>query len=218
MRSFLRPGDTAVDVGAYKGGYTYWMRQQVGPSGQVYAFEPQPDAARFLQCAVRAFSWTNVHVEEAGLSAIRGRGTLHAPKAGPSQGACLSGDQASRFAHRYDVRIESLDEFLADSLTDRSVGRRVTLIKCDVEGHELDVFQGAEKTLTTDRPHLLFECEARHRPSRSVEDVFARLQGLGYRGSFFWNGERLDVGDFDLKLHQAEDRKPYANNFLFEPV
>jgi FkbM family methyltransferase len=203
MRSFLRPGDTAVDVGAYKGGYTYWMQQQVGPSRQVYSFEPQPEAARFLRCAVRAVSWANEPVEEAGLTASRGRGTLRAPKGWPV---------AARVLVRRSG--QSLDEFFSD----HSAGPRVTLIKCDVEGHELDVFQGAEKTLTKDQPHLLLECEGRHRPSRSVVDVFAHLQKLGYRGSFFWNGKRLDVRDFDLARHQAEDRKPYVSNFLFEPV
>ena len=37
MRSVLRHGDVAVDVGAYKGGYTYWMREAVGDAGTVFS-------------------------------------------------------------------------------------------------------------------------------------------------------------------------------------
>ena len=214
MRGFLRPGDVAVDAGAYKGGYTYWMRQHVGASGQVFAFEPQPELADFLARAVDAFSWTNVHVEQAGLSASRGDRTLHAPKAGPSQGASLSEAYADHSVRSYQVRLESLDDFLAE----HRLNRRVALIKCDVEGYELDVFRGAEQTLATDRPYLLFECEARHSPNRLVDDVFAHLEGLGYRGSFFWSGGPRDISDFDVAEHQVEGRRPYANNFLFEPA
>ena len=47
MRSVLRHGDVAVDVGAYKGGYTYWMREAVGDAGTVFAFEPQPELAYY---------------------------------------------------------------------------------------------------------------------------------------------------------------------------
>ena len=190
------------------------MRQEVGASGRVLAFEPQPELAAFLRRGVDAFSWTNVHVEEAGLSAVRGERTLHAPRAGPSQGASLVVEQRGSEARRYAVRIDTLDEFVAE----RRLTGRVGFIKCDVEGHELDVFRGAEEILTRARPHLLFECEARHDPSRSATDVFGYLERLGYRGSFFWHGERLAVGELDLAAHQRPERRPYANNFMFVPV
>ena len=214
MRGVLQPGDVAVDVGAYKGGYTYWMRQEVGASGRVLAFEPQPELATFLRRGVEAFSWTNVHVEEAGLSAVRGERTLHAPGTRPSQRASLLMERGHRETRRYAVRIDTLDEFVAE----RRLGRRIGFIKCDVEGHELDVFRGAEGILATDRPRLLFECEARHDLDRSVTEVFDYLERLGYRGSFFWRGECLTIGELDLATHQAPDRRPYANNFMFVPA
>lgn len=162
---------------------------------------------------MRALSWTNVHVGQAGLSAVRGEHTLHAPKPGPSQGASLSGARADRSARSYRVRSESLDDFLAE----RCASARVALIKCDVEGHEHEVFRGAERTLASDRPCVLFEGEGRHRPNGRIDDVFADLERLGYRGSFFWAGTRLDPEEFDVTEHQVVGRRPYGNNFLFEP-
>ena len=53
-----------------------------------------------------------------------------------------------------------LDSFFA------SRTQPVSLIKCDVEGHEGEVFRGAEQLLRQDRPILLFECEQRHNGSR----------------------------------------------------
>ena len=214
MRGVLQPGDVVVDVGAYKGGYTYWMRQEVGASGRVLAFEPQPELAAFLRRGVDAFSWRNVHVEEAALSAVRGERTLCAPGLRPSPSASLVVEPRHGDARRYPVRIDTLDDFVAE----RRLSRPIGFIKCDVEGHELDVFHGAEEVLTTDRPPLLFECEARHDPSRSVTDVFGYLERLGYRGSFFWRGDRLAVRELDLEAHQTPGRRPYANNFIFVPV
>ncbi len=213
MRSVLRPDGVVVDAGAYKGGYTYWMREEVGTAGQVFAFEPQPELAAFLRRAVQASSWTNVHVEEAGLSDERGERTLHAPPGGPTQDASLVGALAGPDARHYAVRTETLDAFVDN----RQSGGPIDFIKCDVEGHELDIFRGAEAVLTRDRPVLLFECEARHNPDRSVSEVFDYLEDLRYRGSFFWLGELVDVAYFDLETHQTLGRAPYANNFVFEP-
>jgi FkbM family methyltransferase len=210
MRGALRPGDVVVDAGAYKGGYTHWMRREVEASGQVFAFEPQPELAAFLRRMSEDFSWTNVHVEEAALSSGPGERTLHAPGSGPSQRASLVVERADE--RRYGVRLRGLDEFLAG----RPEARPVALIKCDVEGHELDVFRGAHNVLSRDRPRLLFECEARHDRSRSIHDVFTYLLELGYRGSFFWRGERRELGEFDVAMHQVPGRRHFANNFAFE--
>lgn len=213
MLAALRPGDTAVDAGAYKGGYTFWMRKAVGAAGHVLAFEPQPPLASYLRGCVDAFAWTNVRVDEAALSSEVGRRDLHVPADEPSPGASLVGASLPRGAARYPVRVDTLDR----TLDEARFPRPVRLLKCDVEGHELDLFEGARRTLLADQPLLLFECEARHDPTRTVEDVFAYLGALGYAGFFFWKGERLGVDRFDAEVHQVQGRRPYGNNFVFVP-
>lgn len=205
------PGDVAVDVGACKGGYTYWMRREVGDVGAVLAFEPQPVLAAYLRQCVRDFGWLNVHVDEAALSSEPGTGTLYVPGTGPSPGASLVGASLPEGSTGYEVHVDTLDRVLAE----RSLDTRVRLVKCDVEGHELEVFRGAERTLSDHRPHVLFECEARHLRGHTMEEVFGYLEELGYQGSFFWRGERLAVAEFVEELHQVQGRRPYANNFVF---
>jgi len=214
MRSVLRRGDLAVDIGAYKGGYTYWMRHAVGESGSVFAFEPQPTLASYLRQCVRDFGWRNVRVEEAALSSQVGARVLRLPGHVPSPGASVVGASLPDGGDAYEVRAETLDRFLETE----APGTPVRLIKCDVEGHELDVLAGAALTLAAYRPLLLVECEARHLQGHSMRDVFAHLEALGYRGSFFRSGERLDVSAFDVDRHQVEGRRPYSNNFVFEPA
>lgn len=212
MRSVLRRGDLAVDVGAYKGGYTYWIREEVGATGKVAAFEPQPELAAVLDRMIAAFGWTNVVVEPSGLTSLPCTGRLFVPGDRPSQRASLEWERPG--ARVVEVPLASLDDWLDANLPDT----RVAFLKIDVEGHELDVFRGAARVLQAHRPRLLFECEARHAPGRTVEEVLAHLERLGYVGSFFWEGALLPVADFEIEIHQVPGGRSYANNFAFEPI
>ena len=113
MRGVLRRGDVAVDVGAYKGGYTYWMREAVGDAGTVFAFEPQPELASYLRQCVRDFNWRNVRIEEIGLSSESGERMLHAPGVEPSPAASLVGASLREGSRSYEVRVDTLDRSLA---------------------------------------------------------------------------------------------------------
>ncbi len=212
MRGVLSPGDLAVDVGAHKGGYTYWMRRCVGPHGRIFAFEPQRDLAEYLGRVVSIFGWANVVIEPIGLSSSPGPLPLTIPGDGPSPSATFVPGTHEGDARLAEVTVGTLDGYLDRA----SVRRPVRLIKCDVEGLELEVFRGAEQTLVEHRPALLFESEVRHNPNRSVREVFRYLEGLGYAGSFFWHGRRCPVRDFDPSEQQVLGALPYVNNFLFE--
>ena len=62
MLRHLQPGDTAVDIGAWRGAYTYWMVKAVGPQGRVVCFEPQPAMISYLRKIKRhaapGYGWT----------------------------------------------------------------------------------------------------------------------------------------------------------------
>ncbi len=204
----LRRGDTAIDVGAHKGAYTWWMARAVGRAGRVFAFEPQPELAQRLRRQLTGPRWAHVSTEAAAVSERAGELDLYVPDAAPSPGASLEAARSADARRTHRVRVVTLDEHIP-------AGLRVGLIKVDVEGHELSVFRGAQRLLTTSRPALLFECEARHHRGDAIESVFAHLRGLGYVGSFFWRGRRLPLEQFRAEVHQVEGREPYANNFAF---
>ena len=233
VRDSLRAGQVAVDVGCHKGAYTYWMRRQVGPRGAVFAFEPQPPQVAYLQQAFAAMNYDNVVLVPMALSDRQGRlplcvpsgeGATHAASLEPGSrcrepsGTMSSAGSASARQTCSDVDVTTLDAFFAD----RPQGP--DFLKIDVEGHESAVLAGGRQTLQRHRPKLLVECEARHRPEGDVRAVFALLKSLGYRGSFFENGRRRPLADFDPAVHQRLDpdsnRLPrgYVNNFAFEPT
>ncbi len=108
----------------------------------------------------------------------------------------------------YPVRVTTLDDhFDADT--------PVRLIKCDVEGHELEVFRGGERLLRAQRPLLLFECEERQHRRHTSGEVFAFLEGLGYQGFFFARGGLRPLREFDPARHGEPSSAEYANNFAF---
>jgi FkbM family methyltransferase len=191
----------------------YAMREAVGGSGAVVAFEPQPELASYLRRCVLDFDWSNVMVVERALSSAAGVRTLWRPADVPSPAASLDGASLPPGPRGIQVAVDALDGALASLLP----GRPVRLLKCDVEGHELEVLRGAAETLGAYRPLILLECEARHAPERPVREVFSHLEHLGYEGSFFWRGGRHHLAAFDAARHQVEGRRPYVNSFVFEP-
>jgi FkbM family methyltransferase len=208
----LNQGDVGVDVGAHKGAYTYWMRKSVGPDGKVYAFEPQSVLAGRLKALTGRQHYQNVVVENLGLSSSSGTLSLNVPGKSSSPGASFENmpDNQSP-GQSYPVQVTTLDAYFSPDST-----RGIHLLKCDAEGHELEVFKGAERLLTSHHPCLLFECERRHRASGRVDDVFSYLESLNYRGFFIDRGGPKDIDRFDPGIHQAESGAPgYVNNFLF---
>jgi len=222
VRTMLNQGDLAVDLGVHKGGYLYWLRKTVGATGQVVGFEPQQrllEKVRLLSCHR---GWSNVKLECLAVSDKAGLCQLGMPPGKiDSPGARLISKQLE------DVEIDnkewSTTSVQAVTLDDYFANRKqpVRFIKCDVEGEELNVFNGSLELLKTDSPILMFECEERHLRSHSVSDVFDLLHSFGYQGQFFSSNGILPLKEFSLTKHQSVcegnivDTKSYCNNFAF---
>ena len=216
----IRACDAVVDIGCHKGGFLYWLRRYVTASGKVYGFEPQPQLAQYLKEIVAMQRWGNVVVEASGVSSSNGSMELFvpAPDGVASPGATLSPTDTDFPHHRFRVPVVTLDDYF------RGQGDpRIACIKCDSEGHEIEVFRGAEGILRRDHPALLFECEQRHLPRAAPAVVFDYLRGLGYRGWFFGPSGLAPIEDFRLEVHQPVrpgrywDARDYCNNFAFLP-
>ena len=65
-------GATALDIGANKGIYCFWMLRAVGRAGRVVAFEPQPEMAEAIRQKQARFGWTNIEIINVALSDAEG--------------------------------------------------------------------------------------------------------------------------------------------------
>lgn len=216
----LRRGEVAVDLGAYKGAYTYWMRRRVGASGVVYAFEPQPTQIQYLREVISAMAYDNVEVVPLAASDHCIQRPLFVPEGlGKSHMASLEHAQSGlAMTAPYSVETTTLDSFFEKQ------SRGPNFLKIDVEGHESAVLNGGLKVIERWRPMILLECEGRHRTDGDVRPALNLLQSLGYEGSFFLRRRRFPLAKFNPAVHQRlEISHPvflpddYVNNFAFVP-
>jgi FkbM family methyltransferase len=194
---FATSGATVIDVGASWGLFTYHLARRVGPSGQVYSFEPHPDNAPMLHKLAEARPY--VHFNPVAVSDSAGHAELLVPK----QQHRLVTAQAS-LAHGFDgqgVDVKSievptvrLDDAVAPSVD-------VDFVKIDVEGHEISVLRGGSAILQRGRPPILIEIEQRHL-SVPITNVFQQLAELGYHLFYITETALRPAAGFDVECDQ----------------
>jgi FkbM family methyltransferase len=188
-------GATMLDIGANRGIYSYWMSKKAGEHGRVIAFEPQPELGLFLTDLKKTFRLSNLIIENKGLSDHSGTAYLFRTEAGSGQASFTEHDGLEKVA----VEITTLDEYCeSHSVTG------ISFIKCDVEDHEQHVFDGAKRVLRRYSPVLLFECN--HDIAKAGE-LFSSLKELGYKGFFFFRGEKIDCSEFAKYPYRKPDKK-----------
>lgn len=193
VRRVLRPGDVAVDVGANIGFQTRLFAEVVGPSGQVYAFEPEATNFRRLAAGVRGLP--QVAIARAALSDLSGELALYpSPRLGVDHRTYPVPERIS--AER--VPAVTLDGTLAP-------GTRVRLVKVDVQGDELRVLRGMRRVLD-ESPDvcLLLECwpYGLGVAGGSVAEYEATLRAQGFH-VYLVEGARIVEQESLAHLHRA---------------
>ncbi len=146
IKSRIKPGDVFFDVGANAGFYSV-LANHLGAT--VHAFEINSKTFKLLAANVRG----NITAHHIGVSDSNA-GALVQVGARPGL-THLSPDGT------IPVKTISLDEF----------GIVPTVMKVDVEGHEIPVFKGAEKMLRAHMPDIVVE---------GSPEITAYLISLGY--------------------------------------
>jgi FkbM family methyltransferase len=204
-----------VDVGANCGLYTQKLARL---SREVHAFEPSHDMARLL----RRTSASNVSVHEIALSDHEGDAELFIPRGDRGLVHGLASLERRVMASADPVVAAHVPMARLDSV----MHQEVAFVKVDVEGHELNVLNGAVELVDRCQPVFLVEAEDRHRPA-ATESVFDFFRQRCYRGFFLKDDDVVDVEKFDVvKLQDAaaleadggrKSGRFYINNFFFFP-
>jgi FkbM family methyltransferase len=216
IRNHVSPTDTVCDIGANKGSFTFWLAMWCS-DGRVIAFEPQRNLASQLTADCNALRLSNVKVETVGVDSATGSKTLSIPAGHAPCASIKPSGVLFENASTVSIPVVALDDYFSE-------GEKVSLLKIDVEGAELDVLRGAQRILRTSRPLLVFECENRHFENGSVNDVFGYLASIGYQGSFVCHREVRPISEFDASVHQRAEgdwfwkSADYCPNFIFSTV
>ncbi len=206
FRSMLKPGDTALDIGANFGLYTILAAKQVGREGRVLAFEPNPNSLRYLRLNILLNRQSRIEVVPVALSNEEGeteficvsQGAYSALKVGETPGTTSA----------ITVRQTTLDAIAAaESLY------LVDFVKMDVEGAELLVLQGGEEFFSR-IPRPLVMCE--------FNDNRAAPYGHTSRDVYQWLRDRdyewFRLSDNARLLAQSDETRYDYTNLVACPV
>ena len=160
------------DVGANVGLYS-WEVRKVCPLRKILAFEPDPKNFKLLEITQKEANLQNLKICNTALSDQVGNVSFLQDTLTSATG-CVEGKEKPWIelylnspANEIRVKTNTLDSVSDD--------KTPSLIKIDVEGHELEVLQGGRNTLSEAKPLLIIESF----PPKQLT-VLSLLQELGY--------------------------------------
>ena len=161
------------DVGANVGLYT-WEVHKVCPLRKILAFEPDPENIKLLEKTLRKANLQNVEIRKCAMSNQLAEVSFFQDNLTSATGCVAGKDKPwieqylNGSINEIRVKTETLDSVVRQD-------RSPSLIKIDVEGHEVEVLQGARNTLSEAKPLMIIESFP---PKQST--VLSFLDELGY--------------------------------------
>jgi len=193
----------SLDIGANLGLFIFFLQKY---SKKVFAFEPNPYPLRYLYGLVNE----NVQIYPIAIGNRDEKVNLFIPKSKKgwsSNGASLN-EKELNLGVKFSVECKKID-----SLNIEKIG----LIKIDVEGHEIQVIEGAENTIKKQKPNLIIENEIVHQEDTSK--LFDQIKDLGYEIFYAVSNNKMrKISEFSdvKKLQKFPDLKRigYVQNFI----
>jgi len=172
LKRVVQPDSNCVDVGCHRGSLMRTIIHEA-PRGTHFGFEPIPDLARDLQ---RRFPTVNIKAMALSDHAGEAQFCHVADNPGLSGFRRMGHVRADAEVQQITVAVDRLDQVLP-------AGLAIRFIKIDVEGAQLEVLRGAVRTLTQNRPFVVFEHGALAREgygttSEMVYDLLVSQCGL----------------------------------------
>ncbi len=208
ISSFKNSKRDAVDVGVYRGIYTYKLSQEFK---HVYSFEPNPLIYPYLKKNLTKII-KNMSLQNLAISDNNGEINLKIPSR-----------RKSIFKTNYEElyklgcatihkqnKIQDYDTFKVKKikLDDILKNKDISFIKIDVEGHEKEVINGSKNIIINNRPALLVEIEERH-SNHPVNETIKFINNLGYNSFYVKNNNLYKTNDL-IDINSE-------NNFVFLP-
>lgn len=189
----IRLNDTVWDIGANVGLFTFAAAARAGRKGSVMAFEPDLWLAQILRKStlIQPVASASVTVVPAAVAAhVSLRRFAIASSARASNALVGYGHSQMRNIEEIQTVVTLNLDWLLTSIP------APNLIKCDVEGAEVEVFAEQSEILNSVRPTIV--CEVGSASARRMTEIFV---SAGYR---LFDGEKA------LSLSSAVARTPWS--------
>jgi len=179
------------------------MLRAVGALGRALAFEPQPEMRDYIERRKVRSGWRNLTLFNVALSNTEGVAILARQRVGDGS-ASLQDARRRQDSETITVPLTTLDRL--DDLAN------LKFIKCDVEGHEYNVFRGAERTIRRYRPVVQFEALPTETPY-----LFFFFREIGYSGVMLLSDQYLHFTNPDRIPHYKFGHKGHRDFLFFPP-
>ena len=170
VRHFVKPGMTAIDIGANLGAYSIAMARLAGPTGAVFAYEPARATRALLEESKQLNGCTGLTIVAGAVSDRVGEAHLNFG-ASSELNALGEGDNGER------VQLTSLDCEDQGSRWQRPVD----FIKIDAEGEEDRILQAAGGFFARHSPLVMFEIKAGTEINHGLRNAFRAMGYATYR-------------------------------------
>jgi FkbM family methyltransferase len=206
IAELLQPGDTFIDVGANSGFFTLLASHRVGPTGQVFSFEPVPSMRKRLLENISLNAMSNISVHDVAVSNTEGVLPLFEGPEGHKGISSLR--HIDNSATTIEVKTVPLDAF-SDTFS------AVSLVKIDVEGAEQLVLEGMSNILKEDHPNVVIEITDDYLQAfgHNAIRLASHLTEMGYR-MYAIRAEGL----VPMRADQAADDNQFNALFAYAPV
>ncbi|MBK8783844.1 MAG: FkbM family methyltransferase [Anaerolineales bacterium] len=145
----LEDGQTVLDIGANIGWYSLQIAAAF-PSVKVLAFEPIPNTYNYLKQNVELNNAANITIHNFGFWNKADTLTFYFYPEGSGNASAVNVSEKES-VEEIQCPVTRLDDFVIES------NLHVDFIKCDVEGAEKFVFEGAVEMLHRDKPIVYTE-------------------------------------------------------------
>lgn len=207
IREIVQKGDVCLDLGAHAGYFTLVMAEQVGASGRVVAFEANPATVPFLEANVGENNYSDRVIIVPNAVGTGGR-TVNLYRRWCGVGGVSRYKRENKHAEKETVEVEevSVDQTM-NELPD--LAGRVTLIKIDIEGAEIDAIGGMGELFRKNRSAKLiteFHPELLMAANRQASEFVDSLRWAGFKRFYDLNNGRKEILEpeiwFDKKMEQ----------------
>ena len=149
----VKVGDNVVDLGANVGYFTLILAKLVGPTGKVFAFEPDPRNLTLLKKNIEYNNYKNVIIVPKAVSNVNDKCTLYVGQKTFGQNKIYKPEKTrtQKFIPTDSETIRLDDFFKANNLLNK-----ISFIKMDIEGAEVLALSGMKKILKLNKNIKIF--------------------------------------------------------------
>lgn len=171
IRDFIKPGMTALDIGANYGLYSTTIARAIGEQGKLWCFEPTPDTAKALRETINCNGFDDrTEIIEAGLSDHQGEASFYLSSNAELNSLTPSDNEQTS---KVTIALQTLDQCAQEHQWPN-----IDFVKLDAEGEEIKILQGGKTFFESQAPVVMFELKHGSKINLPLIDAF---EGLGYQ-------------------------------------